>query len=90
MTLAERVWELLPGRTDRARVATASVLAAHLAVTPAEVTVALHAMERTGHAIRDRRTGTRASNWHRGLPLPTNPDPDPEPERGQVVEVGLW
>lgn len=68
--LERRIWELLPGRADRNRVADAAVLAARLGVPVGEVVAALDRMERSGHAVRDRATGRRSQRWHRGLPYP--------------------
>lgn len=81
LTLQQRIWEWLPGRADRRRVTDPTTIAAALGVPVTDVTPALEAMERAGHAIRDRRTGRRACHWHRGVPYPAEPTPAAE---------GLW
>lgn len=68
--LEERLWQWLPARPDRRRVAIPAVAAAALGTTPECVAAALAAMETRGHAVRDRPTGRRAGHWHRGAPLP--------------------
>lgn len=85
--LALTIWEALPGRASRSAPATASTVARAIDADEREVLRQLHAMERTGAAIRDRNTGHRADNWHRGV-RPTihlDHDTDDEPEG-----AGLW
>lgn len=66
--LAVRIWQWLPGRTDCRRVTLPSTIAAALDAPIREVSTALMAMERHGHVVRDRATGS--GGWHRGTPLP--------------------
>lgn len=81
LTLHTRIWDWLPGRADRARVTDAAAIANALTTPVGDVVAALEAMEKTGHAIRDRRTGRRAHHWHRGIPYPAPETPAAE---------GLW
>ena len=82
--LERRIWELLPGRAGRNRVADAAVLAARLGVPVGEVVAALGRMERSGHAVRDRVTGRRSQWWHRGLPY------DASAEGVGHAQMALW
>lgn len=74
--LHRRISAWLPARADRRRATGASVLAAAMGITLQGALDALRAMEAEGHAVRDARTGTRAEQWHRGIPYP-----EPETER---------
>jgi len=89
-SLEERLWRLLPGRADRSRVTTPTVLAAVLGEAPERVMVCLHAMEQAGSAIRDRKTGTRASSWHRGLPPHAPAGCRDSQEQQTGPQAGLW
>lgn len=76
--LHARLWAWLPARADRRRVTLPGVAAVALGVDAHAVAAALAEMERAGHAIRDRATGTRAG-WHRGKPLPSAVEIPEEP-----------
>ena len=83
-SLEVRIWEWLPGRTDRSRVTQPATIAAALDVPVVDVSAALARMYEAGTAIRDRSTGVRSTGWHRGRPLPAPPT-DPA-----VQEPTLW
>lgn len=85
LELCQRLWEWLPARTDRSRHTDPATIALHLGVPAAQVAHTLSRMERGGYALRDRQTGRRAQQWHRGKPYPAAAPADADPE-----EPGLW
>lgn len=78
MDLYCRIWAWLPARADKRRATGASVIAAAMGITLQDALDALKHMESSHHAVRDARTGTRAEQWHRGIPY-TAPQPEQPP-----------
>jgi hypothetical protein len=77
---ARALWMWLPARTDRRRHTDVTTAATALGRPSHEIADTLAWMERAGHAIRDRATGHRAGQWHRGLPVPATPGRADTPE----------
>ena len=59
-SIDRRIWDWLPGRTQRNRVTDHHIAAANLGITDAEAVAAYQRLEAAGHIVRDR------AGWHRG------------------------
>ena len=73
--ICAQLWNWLPGRTDRRRVANATVASAALGLTETETRWALKALVEMGCALP-----YGSGNWHRCKPLPWLAQTTPAPE----------